>query len=185
VGLGEARSGFGYVSSQGGFALPFQAQVGDTFTSELRAAVDFDVVASRPISTISSQTSLQLAVVFLKGRIMVHEGEHLTIPGFSDPASISLGVGRNNVIISRASFHQIFNLLDAMDAASGANCRAIQSGGGTGKVQFSLYWPGLEQTVDKASVEDVPRSRRVYHCNLIGGGAVKMSSIPCQYAFFP
>jgi len=65
--------------------------------------------------------------------------------------------------VPSACCHQVFDFVERLNTASGADGCAVQGGGGAGEVELSFERPTLKQAVDEAGVEDIARSGRVDH----------------------
>src|SRR5580698_8288879 len=64
--------------------------------------------------------------------------------------------------------HQSLDGRQRLDASAGADAGAVQRGCGAGKVELARQGPALQQTVDKAGVEDVAGAGGVHYVHLIG-----------------
>jgi hypothetical protein len=64
--------------------------------------------------------------------------------------------------------HQLFYSLHGANSASGSRCRAVQRGRGAGEVQRLFQNPALQQSVDKARVEDIAGSGCIDRIDTVG-----------------
>jgi len=60
-----------------------------------------------------------------------------------------------------ACCHQVFDLVERRNTASGSDGCTVQSGRGAGEVELSFEGPILKEAVDEAGVKDIACSRGV------------------------
>ncbi len=81
-----------------------------------------------------------------------------------------------------AGGHEVFDVFEGLDAASGAYGSAVEGGGGAGEVELAVERPVLQQAVDEAGVEDVSGAGGVDDGDAVGGGVVEVLAVPGEDA---
>jgi len=84
--------------------------------------------------------------------------------------------------MARASGEEALDGVDGGDAATRADCRAVQRGRGTGKVELLLQRPALQKRVDEASVKQVASASRVDCFHMKRWRVVELGAIPGEHA---
>ena len=86
--------------------------------------------------------------------------------------------------MSHAAGHELFDLRNWSNVATGSGGRAVEGSGSAGEIELTLEWPFLKQSVDEASMEDVSRASGIGYRNAVCGGVDELPAIPCKHAFF-
>ena len=77
---------------------------------------------------------------------------------------VLVGTGRTfSGLVASTGRHEMFYVPDGLYAAPGADCGTIQGGRGAPEIELPLERPVLQQSVDKAGVEDVSRTSGIDH----------------------
>src|SRR5277367_2281972 len=75
-------------------------------------------------------------------------------------------------LMANARRHQMFYVSDGLNAPAGAHCGTIQGSRGTPEIELPLERPVLQQSIDKAGVENVSRACGIHHGHRISTGVV-------------
>ena len=78
----------------------------------------------------------------------------------------------------RAHGHEALNGFDRLDASSGAESGAVESGGCAGELELARKTPSLKESVDEAGVEDIAGPSGIPRLDSKGGGVVKLRAVP-------
>ena len=82
-----------------------------------------------------------------------------------------------------AGGNEVGDLVEGTDAATGADCCAVESGSSAGKFQLPVEGPVFEQSVDEACVKDVAGARGVDDRDAEGGSVKELFSVEGEDAF--
>jgi len=78
---------------------------------------------------------------------------------------------------------EVGDIVEGMDAATGADGSAVEGSGGAGELELAVEGPVLEQRVDEAGVEDVAGAGSIANGNAEGGSVEELLTVEGEDAF--
>src|SRR3954471_1190548 len=85
--------------------------------------------------------------------------------------------------VAVAGCYQVLDFGECGDVAAGAYSGAVEGGGGAGEFELARQRPGLQQSINKAGVEDVAGAGGVDGFNAECRGVVELRAVVGEDAF--